>query len=87
MADATGWKRASWVATRAGEAAKHSAGMPRVLRWARALPPLRILLLNRGLATVDDQAVALSSAIAAYNTLSQTRTTAGFARRGQFFIH
>jgi hypothetical protein len=61
--------------------------MPGVLRWARALPSLRILLLSRGLATVDEQAIALALALAAYSAVSQTRTTAGFARRGQFFIH
>ena len=41
--------------------------MPRVLRWARALPSLRTLLLHRRLATVFDQAVALSSAVTCRN--------------------
>jgi hypothetical protein len=64
-----------------------SARMPRVLRWARALPSLRTLLLRRGLATVDDQAVALSSALAAYGAVPQSRSTAALAGRRQFFIH
>jgi hypothetical protein len=50
----------------------HSAGMSRVLRRARALPSLRTLLLHRGLATVDNQAVALSSALAAYGSVPQS---------------
>ena len=61
--------------------------MPRVLRRARALPSLRTLLLHRGLATVDDQAVALSSALAAYGAVPQSRATAALAGRRQFFIH
>ena len=69
------------------EAAEHSAGMPRVLRWARALPSLRVLLLHRHLATVDEQAIAFSLALAAYSSVSQSRTTARLARRRQFFIH
>jgi hypothetical protein len=67
--------------------AKHSAGMPRVLRWARTLPSLRALLWHRGLVTVDDQAVALSSALAAYGAVPQSRATAALAGRRQFFIH
>jgi hypothetical protein len=70
-----------------GKAVKHSAGMPIVLRWARALPSLRILLLRRGLATVDDQAIAFSLALAAYSPGSQSRATAGLARRRQLLIH
>jgi hypothetical protein len=67
--------------------AGQSAGLPRVLRWARALPSLRILLLNRGLATVDKQAVAFSLALAAYGSVSQSRATARLAGRRKFFIH
>jgi hypothetical protein len=55
-----------------GSEPSHSAGMPRVLRWAWALPSLRTLLLHRSLATVDDQAVALSSALAAYGAVPQS---------------
>ena len=51
------------------------------------LPSLRTLLLHRGLATVYEQAVALSLALAAYSAVSQSRTTARLAWRGQFFIH
>jgi hypothetical protein len=61
--------------------------MPSVLRWARALPSLRTLLLHRGLATVDDQAVALSLALAAYGAVPQSRSAAALAGRRQFFIH
>jgi hypothetical protein len=50
----------------------HSEGMSRVSRWARALPSLRTLLLHRGLATIDDQAVALSTALAAYGSVPQS---------------
>ena len=70
-----------------GEVAKRSAGMPRVLRWAQALPSLRTLLRHRGLTSVDDQAIAFSLALAAYSPVSQSRTTTGLARRWQFFIH
>jgi len=61
--------------------------MLRVLRRALALPSPRILLLNQGLAVVDDQAVALASALAAYGAVPQSRSTAGLARCRQFFIH
>ena len=64
-----------------------SAGMPRVLRWARALPSPRTLLLRRDLATVDDQAVTLSSALATNGAMPQSRATAALAGRRQFFIH
>jgi hypothetical protein len=61
--------------------------MPRVLRWARALPSLRTFLLHRRLATVDDQAVAFSSALAAYGAVPQSGAIAALAGRRQFFIH
>ena len=61
--------------------------MPRVLRWTLAWPPLRTLLLHRCLATVVDQAIALSSAVAAYGAVPQSRSTAALAGRRQFFIH
>jgi len=61
--------------------------MPRVLRWARVSPSLRTLRLNRVLATVDDQAVALSSALTAYGAVPQSRSTAALAGRRQFLIH
>ena len=61
--------------------------MPRVLRRARALPSLRTLLLHWSLLTIDEQAIALSLALAAYGSVSQARTTARLARRRQFFIH
>ena len=64
-----------------------SARMPRVLRWARALPSPRTLLLRRDLATVDDQAVTLSSALATNGAMPQSRATAALAGRRQFFIH
>jgi hypothetical protein len=69
------------------EAAEHSPGMPRVLRWARTLPSLRTLRLKRVLTTADDQAVALSSALTAYGAMPQSRSTATLAGRRQFFIH
>ena len=65
--------------------ANRSARVSRVLRWPRSLPSLR--RLHRGLATVDDQAIALSLALVAYGSVSQARTTARLARRRQFFIH
>jgi hypothetical protein len=61
--------------------------MPRVLRRARVLPSPRTLLLHWGLVTVDDQAVALSSAFVAYGAVPQSRTPAALAGRRQFFIH
>jgi hypothetical protein len=66
---------------------RNSAGMPRGLRWARTLPSLRALLLLRGPAIVDDQAVALSSALTAHGTVPQSRSAAVLAGRRQFFIH
>jgi len=69
------------------QAARHSARMRGLLRRAWALPPLRTLLLHRGLATVDEQAIALALTLAAYSAVSQPRTTASLAGRGQFFIH
>jgi hypothetical protein len=60
--------------------------MPAVLRGTRALPSLRTLLLL-SLMTIDNQAIAFSLALAAHNSVSQSRTMARLARRGQFFIH
>ena len=65
-------------------ASGRSARMPNVFR---ALPSLRTLLLHRGLTGVDKQAIALSLALAAYRSVSQPRTAARIAWRGQFFIH
>jgi hypothetical protein len=84
------WHRgAAVVVTNEGrwEAVRNSAGMPRVLRWALALPSLRFLLLHRHLATIDEQAITFSLALAAYSAVSLPRTTARLARRRQFFIH
>ena len=67
--------------------ADKSAETPKVLRRTAALPSLRTLPLHRGLATVDDQAVALSSTLAAYGAVPQSRTTTGHAGRREFFIH
>ena len=69
------------------KAANQSAGIPGLLRGGRALPSLRTVLLHRRLATGDDQAVSLSSALTAYGAVPQSRTTARLAWRRQFFVH
>jgi hypothetical protein len=70
-----------------GSEPSHSAGVPRALGLAWALQSLRTLPFRRGPATVNDQAVAPSSALVAYGAVPQSRGTAALARRGQFFIH
>ena len=75
------------LAREAAETPRIQRGCRGVLRWARTLPSLRALLLLRGPAIVDDQAVALSSALTAHGTVPQSRSAAVLAGRRQFFIY
>jgi hypothetical protein len=43
-------------------------------------------MLRRGV-VIDEQAIALSLALAAYSSVSQPRAATRLARRGQLFIH
>jgi hypothetical protein len=64
-----------------------SAGVLALFRRAWMLPSLWTLMLHRSLVTIDEQAIALSLALAAYSSVPQSRATTRIARCRQFFIH
>jgi len=54
---------------------------------ALVLPSLRVFLSHRYLISVDEQAIALALALAAYAAFAYSCATTSLARSGQFFIH